>query len=96
MRWTLLQVAGALGAKAGAGIDPVARMAGVSIDSRTMRAGELFIAIHGPRHNGHEYVEAVLERGAVAAVVSRGEAGRYEEAVRGRCLVVEDTLHFHP
>jgi UDP-N-acetylmuramoyl-tripeptide--D-alanyl-D-alanine ligase len=92
MRWTLLQVAGAMGAKAGAGLDPVARMAGVSIDSRTIRAGELFMAIHGPRHNGHEYVEEVLDRGAVAAVVSRGEAGRYEEVVRGRCIVVADTF----
>ena len=92
MRWTLHQVAGAMGAEKGAGLDPVARMAGVSIDSRTIRAGELFIAIHGPRHNGHEYVEAVLERGAVAAVVSRGEAARYGEAVRGKCLVVADTF----
>src|SRR3989441_3299972 len=92
MRWTLTQVAGALGAAAGAGLDPLARLAGVSIDSRTLRAGELFIAIHGPRHDGHDYVAQALERGALAAVVARAQAGRYAGAALGRCLVVEDTF----
>src|SRR2546426_5461072 len=92
MRWTLTQVAGALGAAPGAGLDPLARLAGVSIDSRTLRAGELFIAIHGPRHDGHDYVAQALERGALAAVVARAQAGRYAGAALGRCLVVEDTF----
>ncbi|HEV3374599.1 MAG TPA: Mur ligase domain-containing protein, partial [Candidatus Acidoferrum sp.] len=61
MRWTVAQVAGALGARAGAGLNPVARVAGVSIDSRTIRSGELFIAIHGPRHDGHDHVAAALD-----------------------------------
>ena len=47
MRWTIAQVAGALGTRPGTGLNPLARVAGVSIDSRTIRAGELFIAIHG-------------------------------------------------
>src|SRR5208283_4530090 len=47
-----------------------ARLAGVSIDSRTLRPGELFVAIHGPAHDGHDYVAAALESGAVAAVVA--------------------------
>ncbi len=92
MRWTLTQVAGAVAAAPGAGLDPLARMAGVSIDSRGIRPGELFIAIHGPRHNGHDFVAAALERGAVAAVVAEGEAGRYPEAVRAKCLVARDTF----
>ena len=58
MRWTIAQVAGALGVRPGTGFDPVARVAGVSIDSRTVRPGELFVAIHGPRHDGHDHVEA--------------------------------------
>jgi UDP-N-acetylmuramoyl-tripeptide--D-alanyl-D-alanine ligase len=44
---------------------------GVSIDSRTIRAGELFVAIHGPRFDGHDFLAAAAERGAVAAVVHR-------------------------
>jgi len=92
MRWTIAQVAGALGVAAGKGLDPVARLAGVSIDSRTVRSGELFVAIHGPSHNGHDYVAAALERGALAAVVAEGEAGRYSDAIRSKCLVVGDTF----
>ncbi len=92
MRWTLTQVAGALGVTPGAGLDPLARLAGVSIDSRTIRAGELFIAIHGPRHNGHEFVAGALENGALAAVVARSEISRFADAVLGRCFVVEDTF----
>ena len=51
MQWTLEQVAQALGVAPPAGVDALARLAGVSIDSRTLRTGELFIAIHGPRHD---------------------------------------------
>jgi UDP-N-acetylmuramoyl-tripeptide--D-alanyl-D-alanine ligase len=70
----------------------VARVAGVSIDSRTLRAGELFIAIHGPRHDGHDHVEGALARGALAAVVAESQTGRYSDAVRNRCIVVGDTF----
>jgi UDP-N-acetylmuramoyl-tripeptide--D-alanyl-D-alanine ligase len=92
MRWTIAQVADAVGARTGAGLDPMARVASVSIDSRTVRAGELFIAIHGPRHDGHDHVAGALERGAVAAMVSDSQLGRYPDAVRGRCLAVADTF----
>ncbi len=92
MRWTITQVADAVGARAGAGLDTVARLAGVSIDSRTVRAGELFIAIHGPSHNGHDHVAGALERGAIGAMVAESEAGRYTDAVRAKCLVVADTF----
>ena len=42
---------------------------GYSIDSRTVAAGELFFAVKGERLDGHEFVAAALERGAVGAVV---------------------------
>src|SRR5215471_21090299 len=92
MRWTIAQVAGALGTRPGAGLDPLARLAGVSIDSRTIRSGELFVAIHGPRHDGHDYVSGALERGAAAAVVAAEKVGGYPDAVRAKCLVVGDTF----
>jgi len=92
MRWTIAQVAGALGVRAGAGLDPVAWVAGVSIDSRTVRAGELFVAIHGPRHDGHDHVASALGRGAIAAVVAEPQAHRYGDAIRNRCIVVADTF----
>jgi UDP-N-acetylmuramoyl-tripeptide--D-alanyl-D-alanine ligase len=92
MRWTIAQVAGALGARPGAGLDSVARVAGVSIDSRTVRAGELFIAIHGPRHDGHDHVAAALEQGALAAVVAEGRLASYPGGVSDRCIPVGDTF----
>jgi UDP-N-acetylmuramoyl-tripeptide--D-alanyl-D-alanine ligase len=46
-------------------------LAGVSTDSRTIGAGELFVALKGPHFDGHEYLAAVAARGAVAAVVER-------------------------
>jgi UDP-N-acetylmuramoyl-tripeptide--D-alanyl-D-alanine ligase len=92
MRWTLLQISEPMLAALGTGLDPMARVAGVSIDSRTIRAGELFFAIHGPRHDGHDHVAAALECGALAAVVAESRARQLPDAVRGSRLVVDDTL----
>jgi UDP-N-acetylmuramoyl-tripeptide--D-alanyl-D-alanine ligase len=50
--------------------DTSAEAEGYGIDSRTIGAGELFFAVHGERLDGHDYAEAALANGAVAAVVS--------------------------
>jgi UDP-N-acetylmuramoyl-tripeptide--D-alanyl-D-alanine ligase len=50
--------------------DTSAQAVGYSIDSRTIGVGELFFAVKGERVDGHDYVEAALADGAVAAVVS--------------------------
>ncbi|HET7108609.1 MAG TPA: UDP-N-acetylmuramoyl-tripeptide--D-alanyl-D-alanine ligase [Candidatus Acidoferrum sp.] len=92
MRWTLKQVADAVAGKSGSGVDAVARVAGVSIDSRTIRRGELFIAIHGPRNDGHDYVADVVESGALAAVVAEPVVSRYPGWIQDRCITVPDTL----
>jgi UDP-N-acetylmuramoyl-tripeptide--D-alanyl-D-alanine ligase len=92
MRWTLKQVADAVAGKPGSGVDAVARVAGVSIDSRTIRRGELFIAIHGPRNDGHDYVADVVESGALAAVVAGPVVSRYPGWIQDRCITVPDTL----
>jgi UDP-N-acetylmuramoyl-tripeptide--D-alanyl-D-alanine ligase len=92
MRWTLKQVADAVAGKQGHGLDPLAGVAGVSIDSRTLRPGELFVAIHGPRHDGHDYLAAVLEAGAVAAVVAEPVVSRYPGWMQDRCITVRNTL----
>ncbi|HXU19875.1 MAG TPA: Mur ligase domain-containing protein, partial [Verrucomicrobiae bacterium] len=64
MRWTAVQVSEALGVPLAQRIEPSAIIGGVSIDSRTVGAGELFVAIRGPRHDGHAFVASALERGA--------------------------------
>ncbi|MDR3450626.1 MAG: UDP-N-acetylmuramoylalanyl-D-glutamyl-2,6-diaminopimelate--D-alanyl-D-alanine ligase [Alphaproteobacteria bacterium] len=44
---------------------------GVSIDSRTIKPGDLFIAIVGPEQDGHDHVASAFANGAAAALVSR-------------------------
>lgn len=44
---------------------------GVSTDTRSLRSGELFVALHGPNFDGHDFLRAAQERGAVGALVSR-------------------------
>ncbi len=61
---------------------------GYSIDSRTIRQGELFFAVKGERFDGHDFVEQALANGAVAAVVNKDQTSRYRDHV----LAVEDTL----
>jgi len=61
-----------------------------SIDSRTIRPGELFFAVKGERLDGHDYVEQALEKDAVAAVVRKDQLARYP--VKTRLLAVDETL----
>ncbi|SFU60184.1 UDP-N-acetylmuramoyl-tripeptide--D-alanyl-D-alanine ligase [Nitrosomonas eutropha] len=47
---------------------------GVSTDSRTLKPGDLFIALSGEQFDGHRFISAVIEKGAVAAMVSTDTA----------------------
>lgn len=62
---------------------------GVSIDSRSLLAGDLFVALEGPKFDGHDYVAAALEAGAAAALVHRVPEGLPADAP---LLRVADTL----
>jgi UDP-N-acetylmuramoyl-tripeptide--D-alanyl-D-alanine ligase len=92
MRWSLQQVSEALATRLPAHADKNARIDGVSIDSRTLRPGELFIAIVGPAHDGHKFVEAALASGAPAAIVASGRANSYAKEFIGRLIEVDDTF----
>ena len=92
MEWTLAKTARALGVAAPGAVDAALRLVGVSIDSRTVRAGELFFAVRGERHDGHDFVAEVLAAGAAAAVVSRERFASYAETLRGRFFAVDDPL----
>ena len=47
------------------------RFNGVSTDTRTLNRGELFVALKGPHHDGHDSLAEAVKRGAVGAIVSR-------------------------
>lgn len=61
---------------------------GVSIDTRTLQPGDLFVALKAAR-DGHEFVAEALEKGAAAALVSRVPDGVAAEAP---LVVVPDVL----
>jgi UDP-N-acetylmuramoyl-tripeptide--D-alanyl-D-alanine ligase len=83
--WTSAEAAAATGGRASREWSA----AGVSIDSRSIAAGELFVALAGPKFDGHDFVAGALARGAAAALVARVPAGLAESAP---LLVAADTM----
>src|SRR5437763_3298284 len=63
---------------------------GLSIDSRTIAAGEAYFAIKGDVHDGHDFVAAALAAGAGLAVVAKAQADKF--APDAPLLVVDDVL----
>lgn len=51
---------------------PQTRLAGISTDSRSIRTGELFLALKGERYDGHDFVLKGVEQGAAGIVVQEG------------------------
>src|SRR5215472_12068622 len=91
MKLPLAKIVEFLSAVPGASDFPSEDLAvGYSIDSRTVGQGELFFAVKGERLDGHDFVDAALKQGALAAVVSRDQVSRY--AHKNRLLAVHDTL----
>jgi len=43
----------------------------VSIDTRTLKSGDLFVALKGEARDGHEFASRAIANGAAAALVSR-------------------------
>jgi UDP-N-acetylmuramoyl-tripeptide--D-alanyl-D-alanine ligase len=67
-----------------------ARICGVSTDSRTVSAGQLFVALRGPNHDGHDFIREAVGKGAAAVMVSRTDGSGTDGAVA--VIAVEDTL----
>jgi len=84
---TAALVADATGGRLAAG-SPDVVFGSVSIDSRTVGAGDLFVAIKGDRFDGHDYTRVALERGAAGLLVSRAGSS----AAGATIIEVADTL----
>ncbi len=82
--WTSAEAAKATGGRATQEFE----ITGVSIDTRTIQPGDLFVALTAAR-DAHEFVAQALEKGASAALVSRIPEGLTEEAP---LLIVDDVL----
>jgi UDP-N-acetylmuramoyl-tripeptide--D-alanyl-D-alanine ligase len=82
--WVAEAMAGTLAA-GGRGVE----FAGVSIDTRTLAANELFFAIRGEHFDGTDFAEAAIERGATGVVVPRGRNRWSAKASAERPAVIE-------
>src|SRR5206468_3782370 len=82
IRLTTKWVARAMGATARPG-DPDREFNGVSIDTRTLTAGELFFAIRGERFNGADFAGAAIDAGAGGVVVERGRGRELPSTAKG-------------
>ena len=83
--WTAAEAAAATGGRATAPW----QASGVSIDTRSLTPGDLFVALSDAR-DGHDFVAAALAQGAAAAMVSRLPDGVAPDAP---LLLVDDVLH---
>ena len=81
IRLTTEWVAGAMGGTARHG-DPDREFNGVSIDTRTLTAGELFFAIRGERFNGADFAGAAIDAGAGGIVVERGRGSEFRSTAK--------------
>jgi len=70
--------------------DGAVRFARVHSDTRTLRAGDLFVALRGERFDAHEFLAQARSAGAVAALAERGLAADTADALPG--LLVGDSL----
>src|SRR5947207_15750120 len=65
---SIVQIAGLSGAKLEQG-DGKVSVERISTDSRTIKKGELFVALRGENFDGHKFVEATVTAGAAGAIV---------------------------
>ena len=70
----LTRVMNAVGGTANGWIEVVS-VRGVSTDTRTLREGDLFVALRGPSYDGHAFVGDAFARGAAAALVEAFDPG---------------------
>ena len=63
------------------------RITGMTLDNRKTNPGDLFIALKGENHDGHDYVAAAADAGAVAALVSRKVDAPIPQLVAGDSLM---------
>src|SRR5215469_10130517 len=87
MTLELQDIAHAMGAE---GAPPPIRVSGWSVDTRTQNPGDVYFALQGPNHDGHDFISAATEKGAAAIVAAVGQA--VDLSGLPTVLFVSDTL----
>lgn len=73
-------------------IGPEAEAHGLCLDTRRLEPKDLFVAIKGPRFDGHDFIGAAIQAGAAGAVVGEAWAKSHPNGVPGSIIAVSDTL----
>jgi len=71
---------------------PEGEVDGVSTDSRTITAGELFVPLRGENFDGHAYLEAVADRGVDTTLAAESWLTAHTPPPSLSCIAVPDTL----
>lgn len=87
--WTAADISQALGPLLQQPIAQCPDIAGISIDTRSLQAGDLFVALRGEQVDGHDYISAAFEAGAAAALVDHQPDGETET---GALIIVSDVM----
>lgn len=66
-------------------------ISGISIDSRTLKAGDLFFAIKGEKFDGHNFVDEVISKGASVVVIENSQLEKFQSK-KYPLVIVEDTI----
>lgn len=75
--------------KSGGG--PHTRASGISIDSRTIKKGEAFVAIKGESFDGHDFIAAAIKKGASCIIKEKGKGQGSRSSQRIPVIEVNDT-----
>ncbi|MBN1780201.1 UDP-N-acetylmuramoyl-tripeptide--D-alanyl-D-alanine ligase [bacterium] len=90
MQWTLEDMIRILDIQ---GTDAHGPVTGISLDTRSLKPGQLFVALRGGHTDGHDYVAQAFRQGACAAIVASSFAGNTGLPQNtGPLLAVEDPL----
>ena len=72
--------------------DETARVTGISTDTRTIKAGSLFVALEGERFDGHDFIKDAVDRGAVAILGLESKLQEHKGRISAVLIGVGDTL----
>ncbi|MBC2715793.1 MAG: UDP-N-acetylmuramoyl-tripeptide--D-alanyl-D-alanine ligase [Desulfobacteraceae bacterium] len=92
--WTIDEIIKATGGEllAGKGLP---RFTSISIDSRNISKNDLFVAVKGQTHDGHQFIEDVIEKGVQGIVIDREKFSQaFQTGISNDvcCILVDDTI----
>ena len=89
--WTIREISQATAGELVAG-NPDEEIAGVSIDSRTIKKGDIFICIRGERFDGHDFIPQAIKNGAAAICFCRDKAAVSGSKIPRNAIAVSNTI----